>query len=216
MDPILAGGQLITSVLIVCGVGVLLWAKLRDTRHLTALLTANRGLLADERTAQYAALTTAIAANQVVLVALLAPQAAVGAVRAGAGPATILVIEDDPDQLELARLVLSKAGYIVRLAPHAEAGLRSVAHDGLPDLIVADIHLPHMDGLEFVRQLRAAGGRMPILAYTGSDADASTGRREALTAGCNDFLVKSGESGPLLACVAQWLGIAAKVQGQLT
>ncbi len=212
MDAIL-GGQILTSLLIVFGIGILLWAKGRDTRHLTALLTATRDLLADERTAQYAALATAIAANQVVLVGLVTPPAAVLAARAVAGPATILVIEDDPDQLELARLVLAKAGYVVRLAPHAEAGLRSVAHDGLPDLIVADIHLPHMDGLEFVRQLRAAGGRMPILAYTGSDAD--VGRREALTAGCNDFLVKSGESGPLLACVAQWLGIAAKVQGQL-
>ncbi len=213
MGSILAGGQILTSLLIVFGIGVLLWAKGRDTRYLERLLAVHVLTGTHERAAQAAALLAAIAGNQQLLVDLVTRVGPLSGPPGAPSARTLLVIEDDPDHRELARLVLEKAGYTVRMAADAEAGLRSIGSAGLPDLIVADVHLPHMDGLEFVRQMRAAGGRMPVIAYSGDDEGA--GRRKALEAGCNDFVSKEGESAPLLACIAQWLGIAAHVHGQL-
>ena len=68
--------------------------------------------------------------------------------------ATILVVDDDTNVRELLKLHLSAAGYEVRVAADAIAAgylvLRSV-----PDLIICDINMPHMDGFEFVSALKA-------------------------------------------------------------
>jgi CheY-like chemotaxis protein len=71
-----------------------------------------------------------------------------------ARPAHILVVDDDEDMREFLRLVLKDSGYTVDLAEDAvEAGHRVV--ESMPDLIIADFHMPHMDGVEFIGAMRA-------------------------------------------------------------
>lgn len=94
--------------------------------------------------------------------------------------ARILVIEDNAINLELMRYLLGAFGHEVLGAADAEQGME-LAHTAAPDLIVCDIELPGMDGVEFARRLRAdaAIARMPLLAVT---SNAMAGDRERLIA----------------------------------
>jgi CheY-like chemotaxis protein len=76
--------------------------------------------------------------------------------RARKAPAetTILVVEDDPDQLALADVRVSMAGYEVRVANSQAALMQSMALQGRPDLILLDIILPDADGFEILQKLR--------------------------------------------------------------
>jgi two-component system cell cycle response regulator len=92
--------------------------------------------------------------------------------------ARILVIEDHPVNLELMRYLLTAFGHEVIGVGDAEAGLAR-ARTETPDLVVCDIELPGMNGVEFVRTVRAdpALGRLPLLAVT---SNAMAGDRERL------------------------------------
>ncbi len=67
---------------------------------------------------------------------------------------TILIVEDDPDQLALADLRVSMAGYSVRVADSEAAFLRSMAEHSLPDLILLDVMLPDGNGFDILGRLR--------------------------------------------------------------
>jgi len=83
-------------------------------------------------------------------------------------PATILIVDDDPAVIETFARMLSLEGYDVRAAVSAEAGLREaeVAH---PDAILLDLRMPLVDGLMFLRRLRAREdtGKTPVAIVTG-------------------------------------------------
>lgn len=66
----------------------------------------------------------------------------------------VLIVEDDPDQLALADLRVSMAGYSVRVATTAEALLRSFAAEGPPDLLILDVELPDDNGFDILWKLR--------------------------------------------------------------
>ncbi len=89
-------------------------------------------------------------------------------------------------------------GYEVALAPDGTAGLESAAELS-PDLVVLDVLMPGVDGLEVCRRLRARGDRTPILILTARDAVAD--RVEGLEAGADDYLVKPFALEELLARV---------------
>lgn len=67
--------------------------------------------------------------------------------------ARVLVVEDDPDLLFLVADVLAGEGFHVRTARDGLAALADITDHGMPDLILLDIRMPRMDGLEFAREL---------------------------------------------------------------
>jgi CheY-like chemotaxis protein len=120
----------------------------------------------------------------------------------------ILVIEDNPLNLELVRDILAAAGYEVLEAVDAATGLE-IAFLELPDLILMDLQLPGMDGLEATRRLRvdARTAEIPIIAVT---AHAMRGDDDkALAAGCTGFITKPIEVRKFAAAVAQFVRAGA-------
>ena len=102
---------------------------------------------------------------------------------------TILIIEDNEMNLELAATLLETKGFAVISARTAEEGLR-LAYQLLPDLILMDFSLPGMDGLTAIRNLKANPATRH-LAVIGLSANAMKGDEEiALNAGCNGYLTK--------------------------
>jgi signal transduction histidine kinase len=103
--------------------------------------------------------------------------------------ATILLVEDDPGVARLERLRLERSGYAVATASTAEEGLRTVAEGGI-DLIVLDQRLSaDTSGLEFFRQVKAAGHNVPAILVTGMQEENLL--VEALRAGVRDFVPKT-------------------------
>jgi CheY-like chemotaxis protein len=102
---------------------------------------------------------------------------------------TILIVEDNPVNMELARDLLTVAGYKVLEATTAEAGL-DLAEDAKPALILMDVGLPGMDGLEATRRLKKNPdtSAIPVMALT---SHAMTGDEDkAREAGCDDYMTK--------------------------
>ena len=111
-------------------------------------------------------------------------------------PVRVLVVEDDEDIAQVLQRSLRLEGYEVRLAADGKAGLEQT-HAFLPDLIVLDLGLPKLDGMDVARRLRKDGDEVPILMLTARDAlDA---RVEGLDSGADDYLVKPFERQELLA-----------------
>ena len=101
----------------------------------------------------------------------------------------VLIVDDNPVNLELASMVLRSAGLQVTTADGAEAALRALAHTR-PDLVLLDIQMPHVDGLALLGQLRAdpATADLVVVAFT---AYAMKGDRERLlAAGCDGYISK--------------------------
>jgi two-component system, OmpR family, response regulator MprA len=109
--------------------------------------------------------------------------------------ARVLIVEDDEDIAQVLQRSLRLEGYETRIAADGEAAL-SAANDFVPDLVVLDLGLPKIDGMDVARRLRAADD-VPILMLTARDALES--RVEGLDAGADDYLVKPFERQELLA-----------------
>jgi two-component system response regulator MprA len=101
--------------------------------------------------------------------------------------AHILIVDDDPRITDLLRRVLAYEGYsVASAASGSEALNRSLERP--PDLVVLDIMLPGLDGLEVAQRLRTAGDNVPILMLTARDTVAD--RVKGLETGADDYLVK--------------------------
>lgn len=102
---------------------------------------------------------------------------------------TVLVIEDNKDNLKLLAYALRRAGYNVIAAESGEEGFEMAIRER-PLFILMDINLPGMDGLETTKRIRSSGldGTIPIIAIT---SYAMSGDRERiLAAGCNGYFEK--------------------------
>ncbi len=116
----------------------------------------------------------------------------------------ILIVDDNPTNLKLARVLLQTEGYSVSTAIDAEDALRQIT-TFQPQLILMDIQLPGMDGLELTRCLKAelATKNIVILALT---AYAMKGdEQKALAAGCDGYIAKPFDIDSLPQVIAQHL-----------
>ena len=119
--------------------------------------------------------------------------------------AKVLVVEDNPANMKLAVLLLETAGYTVITAKDAEAGL-ILARDGQPDLILMDIQLPDMDGLEATALLKGADATraIPVIALTALVMKGDEERIRA--AGCDGYIAKPLSYREFLTTIAERLG----------
>jgi two-component system response regulator MprA len=101
--------------------------------------------------------------------------------------AHILVVDDDPHMTDLLRRVLAYEGYSIAIAASGKQALTQTFEHN-PDLIVLDIMLPELSGLDVAQRLRAAGNRVPILMLTARDAVAD--RVKGFETGADDYLIK--------------------------
>jgi two-component system cell cycle response regulator DivK len=118
--------------------------------------------------------------------------------------ATVLIVEDNPVNMKLAAFLLQSAGHTVLRATDAEAGL-TLARDEHPNLILMDIQLPGMDGLEATVQLKRddATRAIPVIALT---ALAMKGDEERIrAAGCDGYIAKPLAYHDFLATIATQL-----------
>jgi two-component system response regulator MprA len=112
--------------------------------------------------------------------------------------ARILVIDDDVGLTNVLRRGLAYEGFEVVVAGSGTEGLAR-ARERYPDLIILDIMMPEMDGLEVLRRLRTADERLPILLLTAKDAPAD--QVQGLERGADDYVVKPFTFEVLLARV---------------
>lgn len=113
-------------------------------------------------------------------------------------PRTILVVEDDPDIAQLVHLHLRDTGYDVDVAPDGPAGLQQALAKSY-DLIILDLMLPGMDGLEVCRKLRASSRYSLVLMLTAKSTELD--RVLGLEVGADDYLTKPFSILELLARV---------------
>ncbi len=121
---------------------------------------------------------------------------------------TVLVVEDNPANMTLAVFLLQSAGHTVLSATNAEAGL-TLAHEEQPDLILMDIQLPGMDGLEATALLKGddTTRAIPVIALT---ALAMKGDEERIrAAGCDGYIAKPLAYKDFLSTVAAQLAKVA-------
>jgi len=101
----------------------------------------------------------------------------------------ILIVEDNENNMYLISFILKKKGFAILQAKSGEEGIEHACREK-PDMIIMDIQLPGMDGLDATRRIRQSGvsGNVPIIALT---SYAMTGDREkALDAGCTGYIEK--------------------------
>jgi len=102
----------------------------------------------------------------------------------------VLIVEDDPDQLALADLRVSMAGYKVRVARSVNAFLHNMLEEGAPDLLLLDVSLPDGDGFEVLARMRrhAVLGSLPIVMLTARNDPADIGK--GLVLGADAYITK--------------------------
>ena len=125
---------------------------------------------------------------------------------------TILIVEDDPQVMEVFSLLLEDSGYEVRRAESALPALL-IAGGTRPDLILADLNMPQMGGLELIGQFKSYADTrdIPIIVVTGSDDPAN--REAALKVGCAAYITKPVTAAQFLAQIAACLpGPATKAK----
>ena len=121
----------------------------------------------------------------------------------------ILLVEDQPTNLEIARLMLQRLGAVITVAGDGEQALALLAERRF-DLVFMDCHMPVLDGYQATRRLRASetgsGRRTPVIAMT---ANALAGdRQRCLDAGMDDYVAKPVSIAVFSAILARWSGAA--------
>jgi two-component system KDP operon response regulator KdpE len=108
----------------------------------------------------------------------------------------ILVVDDEAQITRVLRAALTGQGYLVRTAADGQAAL-DLFHDWSPDVIITDLSMPNMDGLELCRRVRAESADVPIIVLSVKGEE--RGKVDALDAGADDYIVKPFGMNELLA-----------------
>jgi two-component system KDP operon response regulator KdpE len=115
---------------------------------------------------------------------------------AGTAPVRVLVVDDEPAILRFLRVGLGSQGYLVIEAENAQSALDAIKQRRA-DLLVLDLGLPDMDGLEVIRRIRDGGVMLPIIVLSSRDDEAA--KVQALDLGADDYVTKPFGIDELLA-----------------
>ncbi len=119
---------------------------------------------------------------------------------------TVLVVDDSPTHRSIIRVFLMGRSFVFLDAESGEQGL-AIVHESPVDLVIADVNMPGMDGIEFVRTLRADKDkkirRVPVIVLTAEKGDELVTR--AIEAGADEFVRKPISSGALCDAVDRLL-----------
>lgn len=120
-------------------------------------------------------------------------------------PGHLLLVEDNPVNQKLALSILRKSGYVVDLATNGQEAVDIfVKQQERFDLVLMDVQMPIMDGLNATRELRGRGFRqVPIIAMTANAMESD--RERCLEAGMNDYISKPIIKGLLLQLIEKWI-----------
>ena len=129
----------------------------------------------------------------------------------GAAPLRVLAIDDEPAIRRFLRTSLRAEGYDIIEAETAEAGLAEIRRRE-PDLVMLDLGLPGMDGIEMIRRLREGGSTVPIIVLTSRTDEA--GKVEALDLGADDYVTKPFGMDELLARIRAALRHRLQQEGE--
>ena len=121
----------------------------------------------------------------------------------------ILIVDDNPHHLKLARVVLSQEGHDVRTASDAEQALE-LLEEFHPRLVLMDIQLPGMDGLELTRRLKADPARRDIVIIALTAYAMKGDEEKARAAGCDGYLSKPVDIDELGRAVADVLAAPSR------
>jgi len=127
-----------------------------------------------------------------------------------AAPLRILVVDDEPPIRKLLRMGLSTQGYETLEAPNGKTALELLAQK--PDLVILDLGLPDMQGLELLRVMRARNDSVPILVLSSRGDEA--GKVQALDLGADDYVTKPFGMEELLARLRAALRHQLAVHGE--
>jgi CheY-like chemotaxis protein len=125
----------------------------------------------------------------------------------------VLVVDDNPSNTKLLAFVMTRGGYDVRTAGSAETGIEAL-RTFTPDLILMDLQMPGVSGLEWTRRLKTdpATKHIPIIAVTAYAMKGDAQR--AHDAGCDGYLTKPIDTRTLLDQVARFLPSASADGGE--
>jgi two-component system KDP operon response regulator KdpE len=127
-----------------------------------------------------------------------------------ATPLKVLVIDDEPPIRKLLRMGLSTQGYEALEAPNGKTGLDLLTQK--PDLVILDLGLPDIDGLELLRMIRARNERVPIVVL--SSRSDEVGKVQALDLGADDYVTKPFGMDELLARMRAAVRHQLQIQGE--
>src|SRR6266705_5973657 len=109
----------------------------------------------------------------------------------------VLVVDDEPQITRVLKTVLTSQGYQVRVAAEGESALASF-NEWKPELVITDLYMPHMDGIELCRRIRARSN-VPIIVLSVKGEERT--KVEALDSGADDYVTKPFGTDELLARV---------------
>ena len=117
--------------------------------------------------------------------------------------AHILLVEDSPEVSMSVREILLSAGHTVEEAPNGQAGLTLLKSPSKFDMVISDIWMPEMDGIAFLKHLRGAGNKIPVVVISGGAPNAPLTYTAPLasTFGANVVVYKPFEKEELLKAV---------------
>jgi two-component system KDP operon response regulator KdpE len=127
-----------------------------------------------------------------------------------AAPLKVLVVDDEPPIRKLLRMGLSKQGYEVLEAPNGKAALELLS--GKPNLVILDLGLPDIEGLELLRTIRARDEGVPIVVLSSRGDEG--GKVAALDLGADDYVTKPFGMDELLARMRTALRHQLQVHGE--
>jgi len=123
---------------------------------------------------------------------------------------SILIVDDDPTNLEYLSALVEALGYTAETAASGREALQRLAQPPRPDLVVIDVIMPELDGIETLRRYRAGGGKAPVVMCSALDESETVVK--AMRSGATDYITKPFNPEELREILERAAGVSGKAQ----